>query len=86
MHSAVSKTATLNSDETLFALPFALRVADLVDALIEAGADPNCRNDFDWGPLLVSTSWLGSRTNCYVPGQGWLLRAGSMKPPDTIPS
>lgn len=25
-----------------------------MDALIEAGADPNCRNNVDWGPLLVS--------------------------------
>lgn len=31
-----------------------LSVADLVDALIAAGADPSCRNSVDWGPLLVS--------------------------------
>lgn len=28
-------------------------VADLVEALLKAGADPNCRNSVDWSPLLV---------------------------------
>lgn len=51
-----------------------LSVSDLVDALIEAGADPNCRNTFDWGPLLVSESWLGYRPHfSWICGQkvGW---------------
>lgn len=40
-------------------------VADLVDALIEAGADPNCRNSVDWGPLLVSSTVVLSRRSSY---------------------
>eukprot|EP00903_Cladosiphon_okamuranus_P011682 g10988.t1 len=41
-----------NAGFTPLHMACAYGVADLVDALIEAGADPNCRNSVDWGPLL----------------------------------
>ncbi|CAN0432670.1 unnamed protein product, partial [Hapterophycus canaliculatus] len=42
---------SFNSGFTPLHMACAYGVADLVEALIRAGADLNCRNTFDWGPL-----------------------------------
>ncbi|CAM9511676.1 unnamed protein product [Ectocarpus sp. 13 AM-2016] len=47
-----SGPGNFNSGFTPLHMACAYGVKELVEALIKAGADPNCRNDFDWGPLL----------------------------------